>query len=131
MDNELRHYGVKGMKWGVRRYQNKDGSLTPAGKKHVNDYKTHRSNLNNLRKQGDKVINSNTTMKRMYGEGKGTYNPVYKRDDRFLNAAKNSKVDEKVVNDYLQSVKTYDSFLSENRESIKRGKQIVKKLGYK
>lgn len=32
------HYGIKGMKWGVRRYQNKDGSLTPAGKRHV--YKT-------------------------------------------------------------------------------------------
>lgn len=30
------HSGVKGMKWGVRRYQNKDGSLTPAGKKRYN-----------------------------------------------------------------------------------------------
>ena len=30
---ELQHWGIKGQKWGVRRYQNKDGSLTPEGKK--------------------------------------------------------------------------------------------------
>lgn len=35
MDNEqLKHHGVKGQKWGVRRYQNKDGTLTSEGKKH-------------------------------------------------------------------------------------------------
>lgn len=34
MDNTtLTHHGILGMKWGVRRYQNKDGSLTAAGKK--------------------------------------------------------------------------------------------------
>jgi hypothetical protein len=32
-DGELYHWGVRGMKWGIRRYQNKDGSLTAAGKK--------------------------------------------------------------------------------------------------
>ena len=34
LDGELYHYGVKGQKWGVRRYQNKDGTLTKAGKEH-------------------------------------------------------------------------------------------------
>lgn len=32
-NNQIWHWGVKGMKWGVRRYQNTDGSLTDAGKK--------------------------------------------------------------------------------------------------
>lgn len=36
-EEELQHWGIKGMKWGVRRYQNKDGSLTPAGKKRYDD----------------------------------------------------------------------------------------------
>lgn len=31
----LVHHGIKGQKWGVRRYQNEDGSLTPAGKKRI------------------------------------------------------------------------------------------------
>lgn len=34
-DSDLAHYGVIGMKWGVRRYQNADGTLTAEGKKHA------------------------------------------------------------------------------------------------
>ena len=36
---ELKHSGVKGMKWGQRRYQNKDGSLTPLGEKRYGNIK--------------------------------------------------------------------------------------------
>ena len=38
LEDHLEHHGILGMKWGVRRYQNKDGSLTAAGRKrYLND----------------------------------------------------------------------------------------------
>ena len=42
----LYHFGIKGMKWGVRRYQNPDGSLTPEGKRRYAKYEKLRSKRN-------------------------------------------------------------------------------------
>lgn len=47
--DELQHHGVKGQKWGVRRYQNSDGSLTSDGKAHYN--KTYSKDVNRLKKK--------------------------------------------------------------------------------
>lgn len=52
--NELYHHGIKGQKWGVRRFQNKNGSLTAAGKKRYNEYQkkesAYRTKLKNISK---------------------------------------------------------------------------------
>lgn len=45
--NFLEHHGILGMKWGVRRYQNKDGSLTMDGKKKVAENRVSKTTLDN------------------------------------------------------------------------------------
>ncbi|MCF0232855.1 MAG: hypothetical protein HUJ63_11480 [Enterococcus sp.] len=47
-NDELYHFGVKNQQWGVRNYQNKDGTLTDAGKKH----------LAKLNKKKEKALNN-------------------------------------------------------------------------
>jgi len=60
MNNDmiLIHHGIKGQKWGVRRYENTDGSLTPAGKKRYDKYHTSDGQLNEkgLKKFGDEDL---------------------------------------------------------------------------
>ena len=78
-ESTLTHHGVKGQKWGVRRFQNKDGSLTSAGKKRAEEYRE--KELSRL----DKKYDSSRLDKRIkkhidqYNE-----NPTDKKKNRLL-----------------------------------------------
>ena len=81
----LAHYGIKGMKWGIRRYQNKDGSLTPQGRKR---YSQDYADTAELRKKSaeqlsddqirklNKRINLESEYKRLNPQGLAKYKEI-------------------------------------------------------
>ena len=86
MDNEVYHYGVKGMKWGVRRYQNKDGTLTNAGKKRSIE---ERRTKNTVKTQNDiENIVSSLNKKERERMGLVNDNDKYKTPDEYKLVAK-------------------------------------------
>lgn len=60
LDDYLIHWGIKGQKWGVRRYQNEDGTLTPEGIKHLKE-KTEVSNNFRPHNDDENTLSSITT----------------------------------------------------------------------
>lgn len=140
--SSLYHYGVKGMKWGIRRYQNKDGSLTNAGKKRYDrDVKE-----NNAKKKENRIIINEPDPKRWVKED---VSRSKKTVDSGLNLVKTVKnVEEKVSKPTkkldLSSMSDQDLrnaitraqlesqyskiFSDDSSESISKGKNFVKDI---
>lgn len=68
----LYHYGIKGMKWGVRRYQNKDGTLTEAGKRRAAKLSKSYENLTGNKLSSNQSSNNKTKVVATVSNGKAT-----------------------------------------------------------
>ena len=76
MDNSLYHHGIKGQRWGVRRFQNKDGSLTTAGKSRQYKHDAKQFKREYRRSKLRRLISSNKNYENSARALKGVVNEV-------------------------------------------------------
>lgn len=95
-DSYLEHHGILGMKWGVRRFQNKDGSLTPVGKKrkisNENKREETRKAVREYTKKFNKASKASDEADELWKDAKGAYKSTGKTGiTRVINNATKGK----------------------------------------
>lgn len=136
----LAHHGIKGQKWGVRRYQNPDGTLTEAGKKkYSKEYaklvdkadtraaNNNRKNYTNIYNKAAKEINDND----LYGKYNKEFdekNGIKNNDHDYLNDEEYNKGAEKLWNEVFTKHWNEAAFetLSKDRD-FKKAMQLCNK----
>ena len=118
--SELRHHGIKGQKWGVRRFQNKDGSLTPAGKKRYSDtdYESTLNKVNSAKKVVEEVKKYSNSAQ------KSNDLNMERRIRKSINEMSDSELQKRV-----QRLNMEDNYtrMMMHRENLERGESFVNK----
>ena len=131
--NELYHYGVKGQKWGVRRYQNPDGTLTAKGKARLNTYKEKEWKKVNKNRAKALSANDADTMRRIKNRQSKIRNVVdsdHKKNDRAIESnnkfTKSVETAYKDINTSLKNL-TYSQMMNEKKavRLVKTGASAV------
>lgn len=127
----LVHHGIKGQKWGVRRFQNEDGSLTPKGearyKKEIDKLYTKATRQTNSGKAvRDRYINAyNKAASYMNEKGIAEYNSKHKPEDKDYESGYAKLFNNMVAKNYndllIRDVK--------NNSNYKKAREIVDKYG--
>ena len=110
MNKILIHHGIKGQRWGIRRFQNEDGSLTSVGKKRYNvDVETAKNKYDIAKRNTKKAI------KEYYNRTSGDTTAKY---DKSLKDEKYAK--EKLKKELLKEKLNNETKISKRRENIKQ-----------
>ena len=126
MEYEIYHHGVKGMRWGIRRYQNKDGSLTPAGEKRLAEYKSKELDRATKKYQVEKLTAKQMKLEREFEEKNDTrsLSKLTRARYRVLKAETMEFLEKRAINSM-----TYEEMKSERAEVRKaKAKNFVSEL---
>ena len=121
-EDELYHWGIKGQKWGQRRWQNEDGSLTPAGREHYGygakaEYKNRVGIAKaNYIKALTKSVKSNSDSK-----GRMTKAQIKKFDEESKKLGKQLADEKKAAK---QEYKNSDEYYKNRQENIKKAVKV-------